>query len=80
MVSKKDPWWKDKSKIKCCKDCVPPKRYPGCGSSCEQYKQEKAKDQELKQKARIEKEKMGRAIGRHDFDMTNFKCRRRDRY
>ena len=27
--------------IKCCKDCVPPTRYPGCHAKCEQYKAEK---------------------------------------
>lgn len=28
--------------INCCKDCVAPKRYPGCHGSCEQYIKEKA--------------------------------------
>ncbi len=27
--------------IKCCKDCVPPKRYPGCGANCPEYKEER---------------------------------------
>ena len=27
--------------IKCCKGCVPPNRYLGCHSECEQYKAEK---------------------------------------
>lgn len=27
--------------IKCCKDCVPPKRHSGCHSKCEQYLKEK---------------------------------------
>lgn len=34
--------------IKCCKDCVPPIRYPGCHAKCEQYKVEKAKWEEEK--------------------------------
>lgn len=38
--------------IKCCKDCVPPTRYPGCHAKCEQYKAEKAKLEEEKAKAR----------------------------
>ena len=38
--------------IKCCKDCVPPTRYPGCHAKCEQYKAEKAKWEEEKAKAR----------------------------
>lgn len=29
------------SRIKCCKNCVPPKRYPGCGAKCEAYIAEK---------------------------------------
>ena len=28
--------------IKCCRECVPPKRYPGCGAKCEEYKEERA--------------------------------------
>lgn len=28
-------------KIKCCKDCVAPKRYPGCHSVCPEYIHEK---------------------------------------
>ena len=35
--------------IKCCRDCVAPKRYPGCGDHCPEYKAEKAKDQAAKQ-------------------------------
>lgn len=26
---------------KCCKDCMPPKRYPGCHGHCEEYLGEK---------------------------------------
>lgn len=33
--------------IKCYRNCVPPKRYPGCGAKCEEYKKEK---EELKLK------------------------------
>ena len=29
-------------KIKCCKDCVAPKRYPGCHGICPEYIYEKA--------------------------------------
>lgn len=28
-------------KIKCCKDCIAPKRYPGCHSVCPEYIHEK---------------------------------------
>lgn len=34
--------------IKCCKDCVPPKRYPGCHSHCPEYIEEKAEYERLK--------------------------------
>lgn len=30
------------NQIKCCINCVPPRRYPGCGGACEEYKAEKA--------------------------------------
>ena len=41
--------------IKCCKDCVPPTRYPGCHAKCEQYKAEKAKWEEEKEYAKTHK-------------------------
>lgn len=28
--------------IRCCKDCVKPKRYPGCHDHCQEYQAEKA--------------------------------------
>lgn len=28
--------------IVCCKDCVAPKRYPGCHSKCSEYQKERA--------------------------------------
>ncbi len=37
-------------RIQCCKDCIPPKRYPGCGATCEDYKAEKARINELKKR------------------------------
>lgn len=30
-----------KEKIKCCKNCVPPKRHLGCHNECTEYIQEK---------------------------------------
>ena len=41
--------------IKCCKDCVPPTRYPGCHAKCSKYLEEKAKLEEAKAKARKDK-------------------------
>lgn len=40
--------------ISCCKDCVAPKRRPGCHGSCPEYLVEKAEhDKERLEKARI---------------------------
>lgn len=35
--------------IKCCKDCVAPKRYPGCHAQCPEYIAEKAEHLKLKE-------------------------------
>ena len=51
--------------IKCCKDCVPPTRYPGCHAKCEQYKAEKAKWEEEKKLAKANKTVM---LTNYDFD------------
>lgn len=41
----------------CCKDCVPPKRHPGCHGTCDEYLNEKAERERLKDKAREERHK-----------------------
>lgn len=41
-------------KIKCCKDCVAPKRYPGCHGVCPEYIHEKALWEEEKKVIREE--------------------------
>lgn len=41
-------------KIKCCKDCVAPKRYPGCHGVCPEYIHEKALWEEEKKVVREE--------------------------
>jgi hypothetical protein len=51
--------------IKCCKDCVPPTRYPGCHDRCSKYLEEKAKWEEEKQK--IAKNKVP-VLTSYDFD------------
>ena len=38
--------------IKCCRDCVPPTRYPGCHAKCNKYLEEKAEWEKEKAKAR----------------------------
>lgn len=42
--------------IKCCKDCVAPKRHIGCHGTCKEYLDEKAADEELKAKERAARE------------------------
>lgn len=44
--------WRVRNVITCCKDCKPPKRYPGCGDHCEEYKAQKAKYTADKQRER----------------------------
>lgn len=61
--------WGGGNKIKCCKDCVAPKRHLGCHDTCKEYKKEKAEHEAAKQKEREEKERIGRPMGKHDFDM-----------
>lgn len=38
--------------IKCCKDCVAPKRHVGCHATCAEYLSEKKAYDELKEKER----------------------------
>lgn len=61
------PWRENRFYIKCCKDCKPPKRYPGCGGKCKEYKEEKAKYLAEKKK---EKEYLDShpTITNYDFD------------
>lgn len=60
--------------IKCCKDCVPPTRYPGCHDKCSKYLEEKAKLEEIKAKARKDK---AYTIYPSDFEMLS--CMHRPR-
>ena len=57
-------------KISCCKDCIPPKRHPGCHSTCEEYQKERKELDEYNKQQRIDKLKVGNLIGydveRHD--------------
>ena len=51
--------------IKCCKDCVPPTRYPGCHAKCKQYKAEKAKWEDEKKLIKANK---AIRLTNYDFD------------
>lgn len=76
MGKGREPYWSDGNNIKCCKDCVPPKRYPGCGANCKEYKEAKAQFEADKEKMRAKK---GFVLGKHDFDMLQPKSERRKR-
>lgn len=63
--------------IKCCRNCVPPKRHIGCHGTCEQYLKEKAEYEKQKEYARAHKTVM---LTNYDFDKiayANFKRRKR---
>ena len=60
--------------IKCCKDCVPPIRYPGCHAKCEQYKAEKAEWEEEKKLAKANKTVM---LTNYDFDEITYASSKR---
>ena len=57
--------------ITCCKDCIPPKRYPGCGANCEEYKKQKAELEEEKKKLR-ESLKSVPKINNYQFERVSF--------
>nr|DAI61187.1 MAG TPA: hypothetical protein [Caudoviricetes sp.] len=38
--------------IKCCKDCIAPKRHAGCHATCAEYLSEKKAHDELREKER----------------------------
>ena len=53
-------------KITCCKDCVAPKRYPGCSGKCPDYKEQRAKLDKEKEAERKWKEVRGGLIAQQD--------------
>lgn len=66
--------------IRCCKDCVPPKRHVGCHSECKEYKDEKERFEAEK---RWLKENKTPRITQYDFDeimyVNSKRHKRRDR-
>lgn len=63
--------------IKCCKDCVPPTRYPSCHAKCNKYLEEKAKREEEKKLIKANKAVM---LTNYDFDEIAFStCKRHKR-
>ena len=70
------PWRQERVTIQCCRYCKPPKRYPGCGADCKEYKEEKAKYKADKQR---EKELLGNRpiIKEFDFNKVSSKINRK---
>ena len=63
--------------IKCCKDCVPPTRYPGCHAKCSKYLEEKAEYEKQKEYAKAHKTVL---LTNYDFDEIAFStCKRHKR-
>lgn len=63
--------------IKCCKDCVPPQRYPGCHEHCQKYLEEKRLYEIQKQKERAAK---SLRLTNYDFDEIAYSaCKRHKR-
>lgn len=60
--------------IKCCKDCVPPTRHPGCHGTCEQYLKEKAEYEKQKEYAKAHKTVM---LTNYDFNEIAYACSKR---
>lgn len=55
--------------IRCCKGCIPPKRYPGCHAVCKEYLAEKAKWEEDKEKIKEQMENIG-PTSKHAYDIN----------
>lgn len=69
------PWKKDwQSGIKCCKDCVPPKRHVRCHSKCEEYNKEWEENEKRKEYERTHRPVV---LKSYDFDEINFSYSKR---
>lgn len=65
--------------IKCCKDCVPPQRYPGCHAKCSKYLEEKAKWEEWK-KEMATRMSIG-PLSNYEYDEIAYaRCKRHKRH
>ena len=65
--------------IKCCKDCVSPKRYPGCHSHCPEYIEEKAEYDRLKAAADLKRDTI-QGIIRQRYDRVDRAYKRHGNY
>ena len=63
--------------IKCCKNCVPPQRYPGCHAKCIKYLEEKAKWEKEKNLIKANKAVM---LATYDYEEIRYvDCKHRKR-
>ena len=60
--------------IKCCKDCVPPTRYPGCHDKCNKYLKEKAEYEKQKEYAKAHKAVI---LTNYDFNKIDYMSSKR---
>lgn len=57
--------------IRCCKECVPPKRHIGCHETCKKYLEEKAEFEKEKEWIRQNKYEAHLNFRRNRADYTN---------
>lgn len=53
--------------FKCCKECVPPKREPGCHDRCPEYKEARAEYDKIKAAEKRYSKKFNDAYGQRDY-------------
>lgn len=66
-----------KFRISSCKDCVPPKRHPGCHDHCEAYQAERERLNEQNAAFYVEKRNEGRLTEREKIRIAKAKEYRR---
>lgn len=59
--------------IRCCRNCVPPKRHLGCHDRCKEYLEEKAEDERIKEKTKFERKL---TATKFDFNKIGYANRR----
>lgn len=63
--------------IRCCKDCIPPKRHIGCHADCKEYIKEKAQLEEDKKKEKENNKTV--SISSYDFNKIAYGNKRKKR-
>lgn len=65
-------------RIRCCYECVPPKRHPGCHATCEEYLKQKAEHDAYKDRENAERRRQD-DVTKYDVEKSEWirKHRRR---